>query len=312
MVERPATAPRLQKLLGAAGGTLLSLLLVSSPVAAAQEVFEGPARIVDGDTLYIGKDKVRLYGVDAPEKAQTCRNSKGQPYDCGKLSLAALTEHVGNASLRCEVKNKDQYGRNVAACFLPRGWGAKEDIGQWLVSNGHALAYRAYSKDYIAAEDQAHAEKVGVWQGDFTMPADWRKQQRSSTSAGGAPGSTLPSQGTADTASSLFAMAGGAAGAGLVEAGRSYASVVTAAIPGAPVVAAAGLLGAVEQPVLPAPPVRCLGPVIKGNINAKGEKIYHTPKSGSYDRVLIELDKGERFFCSEEEAKAAGWRPAIK
>jgi endonuclease YncB( thermonuclease family) len=81
MVERPAHAPKLQTLLGAAGGTLLSLLLVSSPVAAAQEVFEGPARIVDGDTLYIGKDKVRLYGVDAPEKAQTCRNSKGQPYD---------------------------------------------------------------------------------------------------------------------------------------------------------------------------------------------------------------------------------------
>jgi hypothetical protein len=112
----------------------------------------------------------------------------------------------------------------------------------------------------------------------------------------------------------MFAMAAGSAGAGLVEAGRSYASVVTAAagIPGAPVVAAAGLLGAVEQPVLPAPPVRCLGPVIKGNINAKGGKIYHTTKSGSYDRVLIELDKGERYFCTEEEAKAAGWRPAIK
>jgi hypothetical protein len=81
VVERHCNGPRFQTLLGAAGGTLLSLLLVSSPVAAAQEVFEGPARIVDGDTLYIGKDKVRLYGVDAPEKAQVCRDSKGQPYE---------------------------------------------------------------------------------------------------------------------------------------------------------------------------------------------------------------------------------------
>jgi hypothetical protein len=170
---------------------------------------------------------------------------------------------------------------------------------------------RAYSTDYIAAEDQAHAKKVGVWQGSFTMPADWRKQQRSGGSSGGSSGSLSP-QDTADTASSLFARATGSGAGGLVEAGRSYASVVSAGIPGAPVVAVAGLLGAVEQPVLPAPPVRCLGPVIKGNINAKGEKIYHTTKSGSYDRVLIELDKGERFFCTEEEAQAAGWRPAIK
>lgn len=63
------------------------------------------------------------------------------PYCSGKLSLTALTQHVGNSSVRCEVKNKDQYGRNVAACFLS-SWGGKEDIGQWLVSNGHAVAYR--------------------------------------------------------------------------------------------------------------------------------------------------------------------------
>jgi hypothetical protein len=47
---------------------------------------------------------------------------------------------------------------------------------------------------------------------------------------------------------------------------------------------------------------------IKGNINAKGEKIYHAPWSKHYAKTQIDPSKGERWFCSEAEAKAAGWR----
>jgi hypothetical protein len=54
----------------------------------------------------------------------------------------------------------------------------------------------------------------------------------------------------------------------------------------------------------------CSGPLIKGNISAKGAKIYHTVASGQYARVEIDERKGERFFCTEEEALAAGWVPA--
>jgi endonuclease YncB( thermonuclease family) len=50
-----------------------------------------------------GKDKIRLYGVDAPEKTQSCNDSQGQPYACGVLSLEALKERVGSRSVRCEV-----------------------------------------------------------------------------------------------------------------------------------------------------------------------------------------------------------------
>lgn len=50
-----------------------------------------------------GRDKIRLYGIDAPEKAQTCNNDKGQPYACGIVSLEALKERVGNRPVRCEV-----------------------------------------------------------------------------------------------------------------------------------------------------------------------------------------------------------------
>ena len=50
---------------------------------------------------------------------------------------------------------------------------------------------------------------------------------------------------------------------------------------------------------------------IKGNISVgSGERIYHTPWSASYDRTTIDESKGERWFCNEAEAIAAGWRPA--
>lgn len=49
---------------------------------------------------------------------------------------------------------------------------------------------------------------------------------------------------------------------------------------------------------------------IKANISDKGEKIYHTFHSQSYTRTVITADKGERWFCNEVEAKAAGWRPS--
>lgn len=48
--------------------------------------------------------------------------------------------------------------------------------------------------------------------------------------------------------------------------------------------------------------------VIKGNISADGEKIYHMPGQRYYDKTQIDATKGERWFCSESEARAAGWR----
>lgn len=57
------------------------------------------------------------------------------------------------------------------------------------------------------------------------------------------------------------------------------------------------------------PPAGCL---IKGNINSKGEKIYHMPGGEYYDQTTIDPQTGERWFCSEEDAIAAGWRRSKK
>ena len=52
------------------------------------------------------------------------------------------------------------------------------------------------------------------------------------------------------------------------------------------------------------------GCAIKGNISSKGERIFHSPGDQHYDRTKINTARGERWFCSEAEAVAAGWRKA--
>jgi len=47
---------------------------------------------------------------------------------------------------------------------------------------------------------------------------------------------------------------------------------------------------------------------IKGNVNTRGERIYHVPGQKYYNDTEISASHGERWFCSEEEARSAGWR----
>lgn len=58
----------------------------------------------------------------------------------------------------------------------------------------------------------------------------------------------------------------------------------------------------------PAPSASC---VIKGNISSSKEKIFHVPGCASYGATVIDVAKGERMFCTEAEARAAGWRKAL-
>ena len=59
---------------------------------------------------------------------------------------------------------------------------------------------------------------------------------------------------------------------------------------------------------VPPPRSQREGCYIKGNINGDGERIYHVPGSPSYDDTVIDDDRGERWFCTEAEAKREGWR----
>ena len=197
--------------------------------------------MVDGDTLEIGGTRIRLFGIDAPERGQSCQ-AGGELWICGGLAKLRLQDRISGRRVVCEERDRDRYGRIVAVC---RAGG--EDLNAWMVSEGWALAYRRYSEAYVDEEARAKSARAGVWRGEFVPPWDWRRDTRQAR----APKRKTPRAENRDSG----------------------------------------------------------GCRIKGNISRHGgERIYHVPSGHYYDQTRIDTSKGERWFCSEAEARAAGWR----
>jgi endonuclease YncB( thermonuclease family) len=149
------------------------VMLACWPVPAAD--LAGRASVIDGDTIEIHGQRMRLYGIDAPESRQKCEVT-GQTYRCGQQAALALAGHIAQRTVDCEPRDTDRYGRIVAVCRA-----GAEDLNAWMVAQGWALAYRQYSRAYVGQETAAHAAGLGIWRGAFTAPWDWRYSQRTTT-----------------------------------------------------------------------------------------------------------------------------------
>ena len=216
------------------------LILAVGLTAAAPAELTGFARVVDGDTFSLGAERVRLWGVDAPEGRQVCQDGQGRSYACGDVARDELSRLIGGQAVRCEVRDRDPYGRAVSRC-----WVGSTDLGAALVRAGWAVDYRAFSRGaYGSAEADARQTRRGLWAGRFETPSSWRAEARQA------------------------------------------------------------------QPAPAAPP--SAGCVIKGNINAKGRRIFHVPGQEDYAATRIDTARGERWFCSTAEAIAAGWTAAAR
>jgi endonuclease YncB( thermonuclease family) len=133
----------------------------------------GTASVIDADTLEIAKQRIRLVGVDAPESGQKCLDANRKFVRCGSISANALDKWINRNPVTCAIEDKDRYGRLLGKCSA-RG----ENMQEWLVTNGYAIAYRAYSTAYVAAELKARKARAGVWAGEFIPPWDWRQGLR--------------------------------------------------------------------------------------------------------------------------------------
>ena len=145
---------------------LLAFLLATSAHAAT--LTGTVVSVADGDTITVldatkTQHKIRLTGIDAPEKAQAF----------GQRSKQSLSDLVYKKQVTVETDKKDRYGRNLGKVLIDG-----KDANLMQIEHGMAWWYRAYKKDqsasdrvlYEAAEATAKAKKVGLWADKKAVP----------------------------------------------------------------------------------------------------------------------------------------------
>jgi len=218
---------------------LLSILALLAALAGSQPIY-GVAVAGDGDSLTIRGERIRLFGIDAPEFDQTCSRG-GTQWACGQEAANQLALLVTGKEVRCVPTGQDAFGRTVARCTA-----GSVDVNRVMVATGMAVAFRKYSTDYVSAEESARSNRRGMWAGTFVMPSEIRAA------------TSNPKQ--------------------QVRTSRPAARQSLA-------------------------PSTC---AIKGNRSRRGEWIYHVPGMPYYEQT-----RAEEVFCTEAEARAAGYRRAI-
>ncbi len=124
---------------------------------------------IDGDTLEISGTTYRLFGIDAPERYQTCTVLE-KPWACGGQARDALTGLTAGRAVECTPAGIDDTGYATARC---RANG--RDLAAVMVQFGWALAVRAEAPEYLAIEQQASKDRAGIWRGDFVLPSVFRR-----------------------------------------------------------------------------------------------------------------------------------------
>ena len=134
-------------------------------------MLEGGAKVIDGDTIEIAGRRIRLHGIDALEGSQRCRRADGTSWACGRDAARALRGMIAGGRVSCAVHRRDQYGRAVGTCYAN---GA--DLNGRMVRQGHALAYRHYSRRYVGEEQSARRARKGMHAGEYESPRSWRRR----------------------------------------------------------------------------------------------------------------------------------------
>ena len=109
---------------------LATLALLLSTAAAHATEIKGRARVIDGDTLWLGNVKVRLNGIDAPER--------GQPRF--RAATRALQGFVAGKTVVCRLNGEKSYDRHIGTCYV-----GEDDLAASVIASGNALDCARYS-----------------------------------------------------------------------------------------------------------------------------------------------------------------------
>lgn len=152
-------------------------LLWLATTCNAAEIHGQVVAIADGDTLTVldeakTQHKIRLAGIDAPEKRQTL----------GQRSKQSLSDLVFGRQVTVETTKKDFRGRDIGKIILDG-----QDVNLEQVRRGMAWHYKAYAREqsaedrraYMAAEVQAQKARIGLWRDAEPMPPwEFRRQMK--------------------------------------------------------------------------------------------------------------------------------------
>ena len=131
----------------------------------------GKAYVTDGDGISVSGREVRFAGLDAPEWDQVAKHADGYWFAHGRRVKSALIQRIGGKQVHVTVEGLDTFGRviGMVACN-------GEDVGEWLVREGHAIA--AYSDRYKQAEREARRARRGMWGHAVNIdPRRWRHRK---------------------------------------------------------------------------------------------------------------------------------------
>lgn len=142
----------------------------ASPANASHPDWGKVVSVADGDTFTLlntekSQEKVRLHGIDCPERAQAY----------GTAAKQKLSDLVFGRLVRLERKTKDRYGRTIAIVYNSEG----VNINEALLKAGFAWHYKQHDKNaaWAALEQEAKRQKLGLWADPgATAPWEWRKR----------------------------------------------------------------------------------------------------------------------------------------
>ena len=138
---------------------------------AADEV-KGTARTVDADIILVGKQRVILYGIDAPDRDQFCQVGE-LLWGCWDAAKGALDQLMGSNEVTCTLTDErpDPFGRRWGTCMV-----GDKDLSAEMVRAGMARAFVPQTEQYLPLEEEAKAAGAGVFQPGAVvdLPWEWR------------------------------------------------------------------------------------------------------------------------------------------
>ena len=157
-----------------AGAALCGPLTGAARAQGADTGITGTPEVLDADILKFGTQRVLLWGIDAPEKKQTCQLN-GQLWGCYEVAFRYLQLLSGRGEVTCTYKgDPDPFGRRFGVCES-----GGQDLNAEMVRAGMALAFDEESEDYDAAMVEAITAQAGLWQpgADFEEPWVFRRRE---------------------------------------------------------------------------------------------------------------------------------------